>query len=352
MKNFDSRTYSINDFLEWQNNDQLELSPRYQRKAVWSEGAKSYLLDTIIRGKPIPKVFIRQKLNPRTKKSVREVVDGQQRLRAILSYVKDGFTISKRHNKQFGGLYFSQLDTVDPDIASTLLNYEISVDLLVNMDDTEVLDVFSRLNSYAVTLNDQEKLNANHFGDFKILADRIAFNYNSFWITNKIVTEQQILRMNDVQLVADLLIAITDEIREKKQISKYYDKYEENFPHDVDEISARFDACLQLMAKVFPESLKNTEFRRVHLFYSLFLSFYHLQFGIRNIEESYRRSINTSNPERLRNHLEKVEQVIREEDKTKLSKEQLAFLTDCQRATTDAAVRVRRSNYILKSLLD
>jgi uncharacterized protein with ParB-like and HNH nuclease domain len=79
MKNFDSRTYSINDFLEWQNNDQLELSPRYQRKAVWSEGAKSYLLDTIIQGKPIPKVFIRQKLNPRTKKSVREVVDGQQR---------------------------------------------------------------------------------------------------------------------------------------------------------------------------------------------------------------------------------------------------------------------------------
>ena len=351
MKNFDSRTYSINDFLEWQNNDQLELSPRYQRKAVWSEGAKSYLLDTIIQGKPIPKVFIRQKINPRTKKSVREVVDGQQRLRAILSYVKDGFAISKRHNKQFGGLYFSQLDTVDSDIASTLLNYEISVDLLVNMDDAEVLDVFSRLNSYAVTLNVQEKLNANHFGDFKILADKIAFNYNSFWIVNKIVTEQQILRMHDVQLVADLLIAITDEIKEKKQIAKYYDRYEDNFPHDVDVISSRFDECLQLMSKVFPESLKNTEFRRVHLFYSLFLSLYHVQFGIRNLKVSS-RSINTSNPERLRNQLEKVEQIIREEDKSKLTKDQLAFLTDCQRATTDAAVRVRRSNYILKSMLE
>lgn len=63
MKNFDSRTYSINDFLEWHDKKQLVLSPKFQRRAVWSENAKSYLMDTILRGKPIPKVFIRQKLN-------------------------------------------------------------------------------------------------------------------------------------------------------------------------------------------------------------------------------------------------------------------------------------------------
>ncbi|ODA29951.1 DUF262 domain-containing protein [Planctopirus hydrillae] len=349
MKNFDSRTYSINDFVEWQANDQLELSPRYQRKAVWSEGAKSYLLDTIIRGKPIPKVFIRQKINPRTKKSVREVVDGQQRLRAILSFVKDGFVISKRHNKQYGGLFFSQLDTVDPDIASNILNYEISVDLLVNMDDVEILDVFSRLNSYAITLNEQEKLNANHFGDFKILTDRIAFNYNNFWIQNRIVTEQQVLRMNDAQLVADILIAITDGVREKKQISKYYTRYEESFPFDADELASRFDECIQLISCLFPETLKNTEFRRVHLFYSLFVSVYHIKYGVKNLNELY-RSVNMGNLDRLRNGLEKIEEIIREEDKTVLTKEQLTFLTDCQRATTDAAVRIRRSSYILKMM--
>ena len=40
--------------------------------------------------------------------------------------------------------------------------------------------------------------------------------------------------------------------------------------------------------------------------------------------------------------------IIKQEDKTLLTKDQNQFLTDCQRATTDAAVRVRRSNYILK----
>jgi uncharacterized protein with ParB-like and HNH nuclease domain len=186
MKNFDSRTYSINDFLEWSNNKQLELSPKFQRNSVWSDNAKSYLMDTIVSGYPIPKVFIRQKLNIQTKLSVREVVDGQQRLRTILSFVRDGFKIDRKHNSKYGGLYFSQLDSVDPEIQGIILNYEISTDLLVNMADADVLDVFGRLNSYAVILNEQEKINSNHFGPFKTLGDRLAHKYNDFWLRNQI----------------------------------------------------------------------------------------------------------------------------------------------------------------------
>ena len=90
-------------------------------------------MDTIIRGKPIPKLFIRQTLNVENRQSIREVVDGQQRLRAILSYINDGFVINKKHNEKFGGYFFSQLSNVDQDIQSALLNYELSVDLLVNL---------------------------------------------------------------------------------------------------------------------------------------------------------------------------------------------------------------------------
>src|SRR5665213_1338499 len=85
MKSFDSRAYSINDFLEWDASKQLELNPAFQRRSVWNPKAKSYLIDTILRGKPIPKVFLRQKINVTTRTSIREVVDGQQRLRTILS---------------------------------------------------------------------------------------------------------------------------------------------------------------------------------------------------------------------------------------------------------------------------
>ena len=39
-------------------------------------------------GNRLPKVFIRQKVNITTKKTTREVVDGQQRLRTVLSFIK------------------------------------------------------------------------------------------------------------------------------------------------------------------------------------------------------------------------------------------------------------------------
>src|SRR3972149_11758879 len=103
MKSYDSRTYSINDFVEWDKAKQLELNPRFQRRPVWTDKAKSFLIDTILRGKPIPKIFIRQKINVSTKTSTREVVDGQQRLRTILPFFNDGWVVSKRQNPRHGG---------------------------------------------------------------------------------------------------------------------------------------------------------------------------------------------------------------------------------------------------------
>ena len=94
MKSFDSRTYSINDFRGWNDRKELELQPEFQCRSVWSDKARSYLMDSVVRGKPIPKIFIRQDIDPKTKKTVREVVDGQQRLRTIFSFLRDGFRMS------------------------------------------------------------------------------------------------------------------------------------------------------------------------------------------------------------------------------------------------------------------
>jgi len=346
MKNFDSRTYSINDFIEWENNKQLELSPKFQRRSVWTDTARSFLMDTIIEGKPIPKVFVRQKLNTQTRKSVREVVDGQQRLRTILSFMKDGFVISKKHNSKYGGLYFSQLDQVDEDIQAQVLNYEISVDLLVNMSDTDVLDVFSRLNSYSVTLNDQEKINANHFSSFKVLADKVAHKHNDFWAKNKIISEQSVLRMYDVQMAADLLIAMIEGIMTKKNIKKQYALYEKDFGFDVDELEAQFDAVINIIGHLFSDNLSKREFKRNHVFYSLFMAIYHLEFGVVNIDRPREFSIE-DNLARVTQRLEHIDYIFDEVEKDNLSDNDQQFLTDCRRATTDTSVRVRRSTFLV-----
>lgn len=344
MKSYDSRTYSINDFVEWDKANALELNPVFQRRAVWSDKAKSYLMDTILRGKPIPKVFIRQKINVTTKTSIREVVDGQQRLRTILSYIKDGFVVTKRQNPDYGGMRFSQLQE---DIQAQVLSYEISVDLLINLPDAEILDIFGRLNSYAVILNEQEKLNANYFGSFKILADTIGRKYTEYWIKQGIISARQLLRMQEVNLVADLLIALRDGIKPKKQIKRFYALYEDTYEDDVAPTEANFDQIITTIAKIYPEGLASTEFSRVHQFYSLFTAVAHCLFGLKDLDAPRPSLQDVAAIERARNGLDRVGHIYAVEDVGNLSAADRQFLQDSRRATTDGPVRERRTKFLL-----
>lgn len=350
MKNFDTRAYSINDFLEWSDNGQLELNPKFQRRSVWTDTARSYLMDTIIRGKPIPKVFIRQKLNVQTRQSIREVVDGQQRLRTILSYLRDGFVISKKHNPKFGGLYFSQLNQVDENIQANILNYEVSTDLLVNMPDEEVLDIFGRLNSYSVTLNIQEKINANHFGPFKTLADSVAHTFNDFWSSSKILRDNDILRMADVHLCADLLIAMIEGIKSKKQIKPFYDTYEREFDYDPTLLEDRFSSTIETIQGIFNNDIEGTEFKRVHVFYTLFTCIYHLKYGLPGIDKP-QMNILESDYARIESRLENINSIFAKEEAHHLNVKETQFLEDSRRATTDKPVRERRTKYLLDLIL-
>jgi hypothetical protein len=348
MKNFDSRTYSINDFVEWDRNKQLTLNPSFQRRSVWSDTARSYLMDTIVRGKPIPKVFIRQIINPTTKVSIREVVDGQQRLKTILSFVSDGFKISNKHNAELGGLFFSQLEE---EFQQNILNYEISTDLLINMSNADVLDIFSRLNSYSVILNTQEKINASHFGAFKTLTEMVGHKYYEFWKSNKILTDNQILRMGDVTIVADLFIAILEGIKSNKQIKSYFDKYEKEFEFNQNELENIFDRVMYIISGIFPDTLQNSEFHRISLFYSLFTVIYHFEYGLKSFD-ALRVSVDEIGTARLRNILENIESIFLIEDTAQLSKEASRFVEDSRRATTDASTRERRARFIIQQIVN
>lgn len=346
MKSYDSRTYSINDFVEWDSTGSLELNAAFQRRSVWNDKAKSYLMDTIIRGKPIPKVFVRQKINVMTKKSIREIVDGQQRMRTILSFVKDGFVISRAQNKEFGGKKFSQLPE---DVREQLLSYEISVDLLINLPNDEILDIFSRLNSYAIILNPQEKINANHFGPFKILADNLGRKYAEYWEKQKVLTANNVLRMYDANLAADLLIAMLEGIKSSKQIKKYYDQYEQAFLDEaaIAALSLCFDQVVERIAKLFPEGISGTEFRRTNLYYSLFTAVSHCMFGLPNMQEPRPSLEGEAAMETARNGLDRVGELFQAEDPKALAPAETQFLLDYRRASTDELVRVRRTKYLL-----
>ena len=158
LKKTTAKIITISDLVQWHEKREMELSPKYQRNSVWNEKAKAYLIDTIIRGLPIPPIFLRQVIDVNTKKTYREIIDGQQRVRAILEYVvTEEFAIKKSHNKELGGKKYSDLD---PEMQESILEYEILAEVVTEKDESIIYDMFARLNSNNIVLNKQEIRNS------------------------------------------------------------------------------------------------------------------------------------------------------------------------------------------------
>lgn len=343
MKNFDTRTYNISDFIEWHQSGLLELSPKFQRKSVWTEKAKSYLIDTILRGKPMPKILITQKIVDG--KNVRTVVDGQQRLRAIIDFIEDGFSVSRIHNKEFAGKFFSELDE---DIKNEIRQYEIGVDLLFNIELPEILDIFARLNTYSVKLNKTEQLNAQYLGSFKTSAHRLGHQYADFFLNAKILTNAKITRMGEVEIIADILGSVLEGISAKKPtiIENFYKKYDDS-ENEVQAAEDEVVGIFRLIAEIIPpERIAQTEFRRVHLFYALFMAILKIN---RDNSETLK---NTAN---LRVRIESISSIIADaQAKKQISGESdeefKDFIYGLRNATTDKSVRIQRVNYLISRI--
>jgi hypothetical protein len=279
---FNTRNYSIRDFEEWDRKGELELQPKFQRREVWVPKARSFLIDTIIRGKPIPKIFMRQDINPSNRMVTREVVDGQQRLRTILDYLKDGFPILKTHNHEYGGKYFSELDE---DTQRMFLKYELAVDLLQDMSDKEIYDVFARLNTYSTVLNAQEQRNGLYFGEFKSAVYYLAKEFRSFFVKNNIFKEAQILRMVEAEFISELLIAISVGIqaRSKTLIDKFYSDNEDAFP-DREAKEDSFRITMDMIGGIIADTSPSSKLRESRFIYALFCAIYHMNYGLPKLE--------------------------------------------------------------------
>ena len=351
MKNFDTRTYSISDFIEWNNSGILELSPDFQRRSVWTEKAKSYLIDTILRGKPMPKIIITQRLEG--VKNIRVVVDGQQRLRAILGYYNGDFKVSKAHNKELSQFTF---DSLPEGLDKDFLKYELGVDLLFDTPYAEILDIFARINSYTVKLEPQEIYNAKYLGYFKQLVYSTGFRYVNYFIEAGILTKVKITRMAEAELSADLIVALVDKIQTNKSVEVFYKKYEDE-QNGLEDIPEKFDQILTYINEMYkPEELKETNYSRVPLFYTLFTTIGHLIFGINGLEPQYQIGLTIKDSGKIRVILDDIsasyDMISDNINDPFYPFDFKEFINASRRGTTDSAARIARSNFLCKKITE
>ncbi len=257
----------------------LLLSPSFQRRPVWDPGAKSYLIDTVVRGLPMPIIFLREQKSD-LKTFEPKVVDGQQRIRTLVSYIspnflkdlnpdRDIFTVKRSHNKELYGKMF--LDLPDQ-TQQAILDYEFSVHILPSStDDREVLEIFARMNATGLKLNEQELRNAKFYGEFKTSMYRIASEQLNKWRTWKIFTENNIARMEEVEISSEFALLMLKGLTGKTQasINKIYNEKDAEYP-ECAEVERRFRIIMETIDNYLGDGLKYIPFSKKTLFYSLF----------------------------------------------------------------------------------
>ena len=91
MERVDYESMVIQELLNAHDRDELNISPWYQRRAVWSNAHKAYLVNSIFVTMPVPTIYVTHALDLEKETTVKEVVDGQQRCRSIINYRENEF---------------------------------------------------------------------------------------------------------------------------------------------------------------------------------------------------------------------------------------------------------------------
>jgi hypothetical protein len=280
MEKPDRSVYTAQDFLLWKETGVLDLTPKFQRRAVWTPAARSFFIDTILQSMPIPPIYIRVTQSSDKKRRIRQVVDGQQRLSCVLDFIGGKFRLSQGLHAPWEGKTYDELTIDEQDRIRT---YSFAAEIFQGISDREVLEIFSRLNTYSVQLNAQELRNGRFFGEFKNCVYSLAYEHLEFWRRNKIFTERNIARMMEVELTSELIVTQLAGMQDKKKtIDNFYSKFDDSFEarqlHE-----RRFREVIDLITDTFDTGLTETEFSRPPIFYSLFGALYPRRFGLEGV---------------------------------------------------------------------
>lgn len=281
--------FTVADFVAWQRDGSLNLSPSFQRRPVWKPQAKSYLIDTVVRGLPTPIIFLRQITDVNTLATIREVVDGQQRIRTLLSYIDqalfrdwneelDPFQVSRQHNPEIAGVPFNLLDQR---VKRAILGYQFSVHVLPNdTSDQQVLDIFRRMNATGTKLNKQELRNAEFFGEFIQSVYSVSLRCLDLWRRWGVFSEDNIARMEEAEFVSELYIMMLSGVSSKSQplINRFYRDNDIHFDGR-SHLESRLIDMLTDLDSAYGDQMNDSQFSNRIILYPLLAAIYDLVYG-------------------------------------------------------------------------
>jgi hypothetical protein len=155
---FSVRDHAVRSLRWWYSHRrEIDLDPPYQRKGkIWSAVDKAYLIDSILNGYDVPKIYMADftisntPLN--TERLPYAIIDGRQRFEAIFDFFEDRVALNEDFEADFdsslqlAGLRYSDLRKNYPDVLERFEEFNLHVMSVITDDPTMINELFVRLN--------------------------------------------------------------------------------------------------------------------------------------------------------------------------------------------------------------
>lgn len=288
MELFDRNKKTIKEIYDDFTHGKLIVDDSYQRRHVWLEQDNIRLIETILMGLIVPEVFFwPSSVDPDTGNMLTHIVDGQQRINAIVDYVEDKFRLKNKClidddiKTKYGNCLFSELPA---DAKTTIWTYKLSiVDIDKSFSVDQIKTLFYRLNLTTYNLNAAEKRNSKEsvFGD-----KSESLSKADFWNELRVFSANDVRRMKDTTYCCGIYILAKDGVVDQtddKKINEFYDDFAEEFDRD-DMLKNKIFSAMEIIRDWVNKDTLNFISKKVQMYTMFCIAFRMIDDGIINSE--------------------------------------------------------------------
>lgn len=253
--------YSVEYLHKLYKRGRLSLQPDFQRQFVWDSSKASSLIESLLLDVPIPIIYLSEDND-----GIYSLIDGQQRLCSIFAYIDGNFPDGKlfllNKLKVIVDLNGKCYRDIDSQFQEKLDSSSLSTVIIKKESDLELkFDIYERLNTGSVKINDQELRNCLYRGNYLNLLKKLATDDEFRYIMGLKGPDK---RMKDVEYVLRFGAfyhqtylkypqSMTNFLYQEMNIYQNIDKEQEN------DFVAKFKKAVQINYSLFG----NRSFRKI-----------------------------------------------------------------------------------------